>query len=85
MVRILAVPLFLIFLLSNSYGRAMTIFVIAGLSDLADGYIARNFKLKSPLGAILDPLADKLLMTASYLALGYFGRSRLADCCGHQS
>ena len=74
MVRILAVPLFLIFLLSNSYGRAMTIFVIAGLSDLADGYIARNFKLKSPLGAILDPLADKLLMTASYLALGYFGK-----------
>jgi cardiolipin synthase (CMP-forming) len=74
MVRILAVPLFVIFILSNSYGRAMAVFVIAGLSDLADGYIARNFKQKSPLGAILDPLADKLLMTASYLTLGYFGK-----------
>ncbi len=72
MVRILATPLFIIFLLDNSYGRAMAVFVIAGLSDLADGYIARNFKQKSPLGALLDPLADKLLMTASYLTLGYF-------------
>jgi cardiolipin synthase len=72
MVRILATPLFIIFLLQNSYGRAMAVFGLAGLSDLADGYIARNFKLKSPLGAILDPLADKLLVTASYLTLGYF-------------
>lgn len=72
MVRILATPLFVIFLLSNSYGRAMAVFVIAGLSDMADGYIARNFKQKSPLGAILDPMADKLLITASYLTLGYF-------------
>jgi cardiolipin synthase (CMP-forming) len=72
MVRILATPLFVIFILSNSYGRAMAVFVIAGLSDMADGYIARNFKQKSPLGAILDPMADKLLITASYLTLGYF-------------
>lgn len=74
MVRILSVPLFVIFIISDSFGRAMAVFVIAGLSDLADGYIARNFKQKSPLGAILDPLADKLLMTASYLTLGYFGK-----------
>ena len=74
MARILATPLFVIFIISNSYDRAMAVFVVAGLSDLADGYIARNFKLKSPLGAILDPLADKLLMTASYLTLGYFGK-----------
>ena len=72
MVRILATPLFVIFILSNSYGRAMAVFIIAGLSDMADGYIARNFKQKSPLGAILDPMADKLLITASYLTLGYF-------------
>ena len=52
----------------------MAVFVIAGLSDLADGYIARNFKLKSPLGSHSGPLADKLLMTASYLTLGYFGK-----------
>lgn len=74
MVRILATPLFVIFLLQNSYGRALVVFLVAGLSDLADGYIARNFHQKSPLGALLDPLADKLLMTASYLTLGYFGK-----------
>jgi cardiolipin synthase (CMP-forming) len=72
MVRILATPLFVIFLLDNAYSRAMAVFVLASLSDLADGYIARNFKQKSPLGALLDPLADKLLVTASYLTLGYF-------------
>lgn len=74
MVRILATPLFVIFLLQNAYGRALTVFLVAGLSDLADGYIARNFHQKSPLGALLDPLADKLLMTASYLTLGYFDK-----------
>jgi cardiolipin synthase len=74
MVRILVTPLFIIFLLNNSYSQAMAVFVLAGLSDLADGYIARNFKQKSPLGALLDPLADKLLITASYLALGYFDK-----------
>lgn len=74
MVRILATPLFVIFLLQNNYGRALVVFLVAGLSDLADGYIARNFQQKSPLGALLDPLADKLLMTASYLTLGYFGK-----------
>ncbi|MGQ9921975.1 MAG: CDP-diacylglycerol--glycerol-3-phosphate 3-phosphatidyltransferase [Desulfobacca sp.] len=74
MVRILATPLLVIFLLQNSYEKALLVFLVAGLSDLADGYIARNFQQKSPLGAVLDPLADKLLMTASYLTLGYFGK-----------
>jgi len=73
-VRILATPLFVIFLLQNSYGRALAVFLVAGLSDMVDGYIARNFQQKSPLGALLDPLADKLLMSASYLTLGYFGK-----------
>jgi cardiolipin synthase (CMP-forming) len=72
MVRILVTPLFIIFLLKNAYSQAMAVFVLAGLSDQADGYIARNFQQKSPLGAMLDPLADKLLVTASYLTLGYF-------------
>ncbi|HAY22079.1 CDP-diacylglycerol--glycerol-3-phosphate 3-phosphatidyltransferase [Desulfobacca acetoxidans] len=72
MIRILATPLFVIFLLQGVYDRAMIIFVLAGLSDLIDGYIARNFKQKSPLGAHLDPLADKLLITSSFLVLGYF-------------
>jgi cardiolipin synthase len=73
-VRILATPLLVIFLLQNSYGRALLVFLVAGLSDMVDGYIARNFQQKSPLGAVLDPLADKLLMSASYITLGYFAK-----------
>ncbi len=71
-IRILATPALVIFLLQNSYDRALLVFLVAGISDLADGYIARNFQQKSPLGAMLDPLADKLLMSASYVTLGYF-------------
>lgn len=71
-VRILATPVIIIFFLQQDYRRAMVIFLIAGLSDLVDGYIARNFRQKSPLGAVLDPLADKLLVSASFLTLGYF-------------
>lgn len=71
-IRILATPVIIIFFLQKDYSRAMVIFLVAGLSDLIDGYIARNFRQKSPLGAVLDPLADKLLVTASFLTLGYF-------------
>lgn len=70
MVRILATPLFIISLMQESYGRALGIFLFAGLSDLADGLIARNWHQKSPLGAFLDPLADKLLLSSSFLTLG---------------
>lgn len=70
MVRILATPVFIIFLMQESYGRALGIFLLAGLSDLADGLIARTWHQKSPLGAFLDPLADKLLLSSSFLTLG---------------
>jgi cardiolipin synthase (CMP-forming) len=70
MVRILATPLFIISLMQESYGRALGIFILAGFSDLADGLIARNWHQKSPLGAFLDPLADKLLLASSFLTLG---------------
>lgn len=71
-IRILATPVIIIFFLQKDYSRAMIVFFIAGLSDLIDGYIARNFRQKSPLGAVLDPVADKLLVTSSFLTLGYF-------------
>lgn len=72
MVRIMATPLFIILLLQEKYQSALVIFLLAGLSDLADGLIARHWQQKSPLGAFLDPLADKLLLSSSFLALGYF-------------
>lgn len=57
-------------LILNEYDvAALCVFIFAGLSDAADGYLARNFGLASRFGAFLDPLADKLLMLASYLSL----------------
>jgi cardiolipin synthase len=67
--RILLTPLFIIFLIQGQYRKALLVFLLAGLSDLADGLVARRWHQKSPLGAYLDPLADKLLMSSSFVAL----------------
>ncbi|MGQ9689119.1 MAG: CDP-diacylglycerol--glycerol-3-phosphate 3-phosphatidyltransferase [Desulfobaccales bacterium] len=67
--RILLTPLFIIFLIQQRYQPATAIFILAGVSDVADGIIARRWRQKSPLGTFLDPLADKLLMGASFITL----------------
>jgi len=67
--RILLTPLFIILLIQGRYQKALIVFLLAGLSDLADGLVARRWHQKSPLGAYLDPLADKLLMSSSFVAL----------------
>lgn len=67
--RILLTPLFIILLIQGRYGKALIVFLLAGLSDLADGLIARMWQQKSPLGEYLDPLADKLLMSSSFVTL----------------
>lgn len=72
MARILLTPLFIIFLIQGTYGRALTIFILAGITDVVDGLIARGWHQKSPLGAYLDPLADKLLISSSFVALSVF-------------
>ncbi|MFP3869113.1 MAG: CDP-diacylglycerol--glycerol-3-phosphate 3-phosphatidyltransferase [Desulfobacteraceae bacterium] len=72
MVRILLIPLIIIFLIQGYYGRALIIFVLAGVTDLIDGFIARAWQLKSPLGAYLDPIADKLLISSSFVTLSVF-------------
>ena len=68
--RILLTPLFIIFLIQGRYRQALAILLLAGVSDLADGLIARWWQQKSRLGAYLDPLADKLLMCGSFVTLG---------------
>ena len=70
LVRILLTPMFVIFLIQGRHRQALYIFILAGVSDLADGLIARWWQQKSRLGSYLDPLADKLLMSASFVALG---------------
>ncbi len=67
--RIILTPLFIIFLIQGRYRQALIVFILAGMSDLADGLIARWWQQKSRLGSYLDPLADKLLMSASFVTL----------------
>jgi cardiolipin synthase (CMP-forming) len=69
--RILAIPFFAISLWYGHHGKACAIFAVAGFTDLLDGYIARKFDMKSDLGAILDPMADKLLMTTAFILLAF--------------
>jgi cardiolipin synthase (CMP-forming) len=70
--RILLTPLFIIFLIQGRYPRALLVFVLAGVSDMADGLIARTWQQKSRLGSYLDPLADKVLMAASFVTLSIY-------------
>ena len=56
-------------LLGERYSAALLLFVIAGVSDALDGFLARRFAWTSRLGSMLDPLADKLLLVTAYLCL----------------
>jgi cardiolipin synthase len=67
--RIIFVPVFIILLVYHELGWALGTFVLAGITDVLDGIIARRFGQKTSIGAVLDPLADKLLMSASILIL----------------
>ncbi len=67
--RIVFVPVFIILLAYKEVGWALCTFVAAGITDVLDGIIARRLGQKTSIGAVLDPLADKLLMTASMVLL----------------
>ena len=69
--RILLIPVFVALLVYRKPGAALTVFTLAALTDLADGYVARRHGGGSRLGAFLDPMADKLLLIASFATLTY--------------
>ncbi|HOB61533.1 MAG TPA: CDP-alcohol phosphatidyltransferase family protein [Candidatus Competibacteraceae bacterium] len=71
--RILLVAPFLWLLLEERYGAALLLFVIAGVSDALDGFLAKYYGWTSELGGLLDPIADKLLLMGAILALGWLG------------
>jgi len=71
LLRIIAIPVFLIFLEDFRYREALAIFVAAGVTDGLDGAIARLTKTKTTFGAYLDPAADKLLLVSAFIALGF--------------
>lgn len=72
--RLLSVPLAIWLVLDGRNAVAFWIFVAAGVSDAIDGYIAKNFNQRSRLGALLDPLADKVLLMSMFVTLGWTGR-----------
>jgi cardiolipin synthase len=67
--RMVLVPAFIMLVVSNHPGWALGVFAAAGISDALDGFVARRFGQGSELGAFLDPVADKLLMTAALVVL----------------
>lgn len=67
--RILLVPVFMLLLLYGRTGTALLVFMLAGVTDLLDGLLARKFNHGSELGALLDPIADKLLLVSSFILL----------------
>ena len=68
--RILIAPvIFILITLYDSYGWALSLFFLASISDYWDGFLARKYNLESIIGAVLDPIADKILTTFLILAL----------------
>jgi cardiolipin synthase (CMP-forming) len=70
-IRILLVVPIAVALLNHRLGVAIALFGVAALSDAADGFLAKRFGWQSELGAVLDPLADKLLMATAFVILAY--------------
>jgi cardiolipin synthase len=71
--RILSIPVFVIFLLYDRLFVALLIFIGAGITDGLDGLIARVYHQRTPTGAYLDPIADKLMLTTSFIVLAVLG------------
>ncbi|HEY1794955.1 MAG TPA: CDP-alcohol phosphatidyltransferase family protein [Stellaceae bacterium] len=68
--RLLCAPLVIWLILGDRYGTAFGVFVAAGVSDGLDGFIAKRFDMRTRLGALLDPIADKTLLVSVFVALG---------------
>ena len=73
LLRIGAIPIFLIFLTDARYTDALIVFILAGVTDSLDGALARLTNSHTALGAFIDPLADKLLLVSSFLILAFLG------------
>jgi CDP-diacylglycerol--glycerol-3-phosphate 3-phosphatidyltransferase len=70
--RILLVPLLVVVLLTKFEGKefvGLGVFLLASLTDLLDGWVARRFRLETRLGKLLDPAADKILTAAAFISL----------------
>lgn len=73
LLRIAACPVLVLVLYSRNYEAALWLFFAAGVSDGLDGFIAKRFNCETYVGSILDPIADKLLITCAYVMLALLG------------
>ena len=73
LLRILLVPLIVIFLIDGEFLKALITFFISGVTDALDGFLARVLNQKTILGAYLDPIADKALLVSCFLTLSIEG------------
>ena len=69
--RVLLVPVFAYLLISGRGKAALLVFAVCGLTDALDGLLARWLKQRTLVGALLDPIADKLLMATAFIVLAY--------------
>lgn len=75
MLRIILVPVIVIFLIDGQVLKALFVFILAGIGDGLDGFFARTLNQKTTLGAFLDPLADKLLLTTIYVVMAFYHKA----------
>lgn len=73
LLRLVGVPIFLWAIVTERDGIALATLMISGISDYLDGKVARHFNLESAVGALLDPLADRLYILTTVLGLAYRG------------
>jgi len=71
--RIVIIPVFITSVIYRKYGHALALFVIAAVTDLLDGLLARMTDQKTALGTFLDPLADKFLLVSSFILFSVYG------------
>lgn len=69
MMRIIFVPIIIIFLMQGAYLKALVFFAVSGITDGLDGFLARYLKQQTTLGAYLDPIADKALIMSCFITL----------------
>jgi len=70
--RMLMTPLAVLMIVSQRFLPAFLVFILAGISDAVDGFLAKRFNLRTELGAYLDPLADKALLISIYVTLAIY-------------
>lgn len=71
LLRIALIVPILLLILDGAFGWALALFLLAGFSDGLDGYLAKRFDWHTRLGALLDPVADKLLVAGLFITLAY--------------